>query len=116
MHRNLAWAAEVGVALLLVFAFLYTNCGAESSSPSNATYTIEATATGNGSISPLDVTTVNYWDSITYTMTPGEFGELKSVTVDGTVWWSGTSLVAMTYVFNHVRANHTIVAAFNSPS
>lgn len=75
------------------------------------TYTINASATGTGTISPVGTTTVNYNASQVYTLTPDSGSALTSLVVDGTP----VSLPSgNTYTFSNVTANHTIAANFSS--
>jgi hypothetical protein len=69
------------------------------------TYSISATATGNGSIS--GPSSVNYGGSATYTITPAVGSHVVDVVVDG------ASVGAVSgYLFTTVTANHSISASF----
>jgi len=70
------------------------------------TYTITATAGGNGSITP-GTGTVNHGESRTFTITPATGYHITNVTVDGASVGAVTS-----YTFNNVTAGHTIAASF----
>jgi hypothetical protein len=71
------------------------------------TYTINATAGANGTITPNGNTTVNHGASQTYTIVPANGYVVDEVTVDG------MSMGAVySYVFTNVMANHTINATF----
>ena len=71
------------------------------------TYTINATAGANGTITPNGNTTVNHGASQTYTIAPANGYVVDEVTVDG------ISMGALnSYVFTNVMANHTINATF----
>jgi hypothetical protein len=71
------------------------------------TYTINATAGANGTITPNGNTTVNHGASQTYTIAPANGYVVDEVTVDG------MSMGALnSYVFTNVMANHTINATF----
>ena len=69
---------------------------------------VNATARGNGSISPSGTTPVNYDDSQTFSITPAPGNYLMDVTVDGTSVGPVTS-----YAFNYATTDHTIVATFS---
>lgn len=71
------------------------------------TFTITATQSAHGTISPAPVQTVNYGGNVTYTITPDEYYEIVDVLVDGT-----SRGALSTYTFNNVTANHTIEAVF----
>ena len=71
------------------------------------TYTITATQSANGSITPSGVTTVNSGDSTNYSITPNVGYSVATLTVDGSTVTPATS-----YAFNNVTANHTITATF----
>jgi SpoU rRNA methylase family enzyme len=71
------------------------------------TFTINATAGANGSITPNGSTTVAYGASKSYTITPNAGYEVNNVTVDGMNMGAITS-----YTFTNVTANHTINATF----
>lgn len=70
------------------------------------TYTISATATSGGSVSPVS-TTVNYGGSQTVTITPNTGYLIKDVTVDGI-----SQGVIGSYTFSNITANHTLAATF----
>ena len=73
----------------------------------NPTYTITASATGSGTITPIGVFT-NSWRSIqTYSITPNAGQRIEKVIVDGVNKGSITS-----YTFGNVQANHNIEAYF----
>ncbi len=72
------------------------------------TFSITATAHGNGSISPPGVTNVSFGGSQLYAMTPTTGYHLDSVVVDNVNVGSDTS-----YLFTAVIANHTIDAYFS---
>ena len=71
------------------------------------TYTITATKTGSGTMSPYSNSTVNYNGSVTYTFTPSTGYKIKNVKVDGISKGALTS-----YTFSNVKANHTISVEF----
>lgn len=71
------------------------------------TYTVTATAGGNGSISPSGSTTVDFGSSQAFTITPNTGYHVVDVTVDDIPQGAIT-----TYTFSNVAANHTITATF----
>lgn len=71
------------------------------------TYTITATQSANGSITPSGVTTVNSGASTNYSITPNVGYSVATLTVD-----AGSVTPATSYAFNNVTANHTITASF----
>ena len=73
------------------------------------TFTITATQSAHGTISPAAVQTVNYGGNVTYTITPDDYYEIVDVLVDGT-----SRGALSTYTFNNVTANHTIEAVFEA--
>jgi len=70
-------------------------------------YTITASVTNSGSITPGGVTTLNKGASQTYTITPGPGYKILYVQVDGSSKGAIT-----TYTFTNVTYNHTINAYF----
>jgi fibronectin type 3 domain-containing protein len=72
-----------------------------------SSYTISASADSYGTISPVGVTTRNWGESQTYTITPKAGYHVTSVTVDGSLVGVVTS-----YTFSNINANHTISATF----
>ena len=73
------------------------------------TYTITATAFGNGTITPSGTVTVNQGESQTFNFTPDQNHLIVSVLVDGTPIVGTPS----TYTFSNVIANHTIHVDFS---
>lgn len=71
------------------------------------TYTITATSGGNGLITPLGSSTVNYGTSKTYTITPATGYEILDVLIDSIPVNPGAS-----YTFSNITASHTIRALF----
>ena len=71
------------------------------------TYTINASAGANGSITPSGSTTVNFGATQLYTIVPSAGYVVDNVTVDGIAMGALTS-----YVFTNVTASHTISATF----
>lgn len=74
------------------------------------TFTIMATSGGNGLITPLGSSTVNYGTSKTYTITPATGYEILDVLIDSIPVNPRTS-----YTFSNITANHTIRALFSRP-
>jgi NOL1/NOP2/fmu family ribosome biogenesis protein len=71
------------------------------------TFTIAASASGNGSISPTGDATVAYGSDLTFIITPNAHNHIADVLVDG------TSVGAVgSYTFANVTVGHTIQAAF----
>jgi Zn-dependent metalloprotease/alpha-tubulin suppressor-like RCC1 family protein len=71
------------------------------------TFTITASAGPNGTISPSNVTTVNYNGDQLYTFTPNSGYTVDAVTVDGVNRGALTS-----YQFTGVTSNHSIQVSF----
>jgi PKD repeat protein len=71
------------------------------------TYTITATNDTFGAVTPAGVTTVNYGDTPTYTITPNTGYHVQDVLVNGTSVGTVTS-----YLFPSVTTNKTISATF----
>jgi hypothetical protein len=71
------------------------------------TYTISASAQGNGTISPVGLTAIPYGSGQTYTITPYANCKILDVKVDG----KSVGAVS-TYSFTGVGANHSITAVF----
>ena len=72
------------------------------------TYTISATASEGGTISPVGDTTVNYGERVAYTISPNEGYIIKDVLIDG------VSVGAVgSYTFTSVKTNHTIAVEFD---
>ena len=71
-------------------------------------YTIEATASPNGAISPSGITLVNYGGSQAYNITPDTNYQVSDVVVDSVSVGPVTN-----YTFTNVVANHTIAATFS---
>jgi len=72
-------------------------------------FTINASASSGGSISPTGAVTVNKGASQSFTITPSSGFKVSSVTVDGASQGAITS-----FTFSNVQANHTISAAFTA--
>jgi hypothetical protein len=81
-----------------------------SASFTPANYTITASVSGSGSITPSGTTTVKAGDSQTYTMTPNPGYIVSYVVVDGRNVGAPTS-----YTFTDVNWNHTIKPYFKVP-
>ena len=71
------------------------------------TYTISASSSGNGSVTPEGITTVAWGGSRTFTIAAHAGYHVEDVLVDG----SSVGVVA-NYTFTNVTANHTISATF----
>ena len=106
-----AWAAPAASvptsALLALAPDRAAIALATQSTPTASIYTISATATGNGTISPSGDQKVIPTLDQTFTMTPMTCAQLNSVLVDGV----DVGPLA-TYTFHSVNANHTIEAVF----
>lgn len=74
------------------------------------TYTINASAGANGSISSPGITLLNFGSNKTYTITPNGGYLISDVLVDG----YSVGAVA-SYTFTNLSANHTILATFTTP-
>ncbi len=72
------------------------------------TFTIAATYTGNGAISPSGTATVNYGSNNSYSITPSSNYQVTDVVVDGVSQGAIT-----TYAFNAVNINHTFAVTFS---
>lgn len=72
------------------------------------TYTISASAVGNGAISPSGSVNVNFGAAQTFTMVPDSGYHIDRVVVDGTNQGSITN-----YTFYNVTTTHTITAYFS---
>jgi len=71
------------------------------------TYTITATAEGNGSIAPQGELIASYGESLVFTITPSANHHIADVLVDG------MSVGAVSaYEFTQIAVNHTIHALF----
>jgi len=75
------------------------------------TFSIEATSSEGGSITPDGTVTVDYDDDATFEITPSTGYLLWELLVDGTD--KKDELVDNTYTFENVTANHTIHAVFD---
>jgi YVTN family beta-propeller protein len=73
------------------------------------TFTINATATSGGTISPSGVITLIYGDDTTFTITPNIGHHLDSLIVDGI----NHGLDSTSYRFEDISASHTIDAYFS---
>ncbi|WP_070104775.1 stalk domain-containing protein [Caldisericum exile] len=73
------------------------------------TYTITASASSGGSITPSGSVVVNHGDSKTFTIQPNLGFKIKEVKVDG----SSVGAVS-TYTFTNITGNHTIEAVFEA--
>jgi hypothetical protein len=73
------------------------------------TFTITASAGGNGSISPVGAVSVTEGDNTTFTISPHTGFNIDGVLVDGE--FQGTN---STYTFTDISTNHSIYATFAS--
>jgi len=97
-----------GVSVGAVTSYNFTNVTTGhtiSASFAINSYNITATAGANGSIA--GPTTVNYGESVSYSITPATGYHVADVLVDGASVGPVTS-----YTFNNVTANHTVSASF----
>ena len=74
-------------------------------------WTITASVTGKGTISPTGAKAVSEGDDVTYTFTPDAGNKLSDVLVDGQ-----SVGIPSSYTFDDVTANHTIQAKFVTDS
>ncbi|MBO5021931.1 MAG: InlB B-repeat-containing protein [Clostridia bacterium] len=82
------------------------------------TFTITASKTGNGYISPAGTTTRDYGGKVKYTFTAEEGYQISQILIDGTAL-TGTALtnaIANGYTFENVTENHTISVVFTANS
>jgi hypothetical protein len=99
-----------GASVGAVSSYTFSNVTANhtiSASFTVLTYTITASAGGNGGISPSGGVAVNYGANQTFTITPTTGYRVADVLVDGSSVGSVSS-----YTFTNVTANHTISATF----
>ncbi len=101
-----------GVSVGAVSQYTFSNLSACHSIEAKFTsaaveYTIAASASGNGSISPSGAVNVNSGSSQAFTITPAANYKISNVLVDGTSAGPVTS-----YTFSNVSGNHTIAASF----
>ena len=93
---------EIGPGGFSPFALVW-----EEDTPASS-FTIEATVSGSGSITPGGTISVAAGSNQTITFTPDSGYYVSSVVVDGqSVSWTGNS-----YTFTNVTANHTITVTF----
>lgn len=105
---NVALANVPNVNGIYTYTFAAVNANQTIAATMTAkTFTINATAGANGSISPNGNSTVAYGGTKSYTITPNAGYEVNNVTVDGMNMGAITS-----YTFTNVTANHTINATF----
>ncbi|MFA4836280.1 MAG: Ig-like domain-containing protein [Dehalococcoidia bacterium] len=105
---DLISAVSVGAVNSYGFVNVGTNCSISASFAIN-TYTINASAGANGSVSPTGATTVNHGSNQTFTVTPNAGYHIADVVVGGGV---GSVGAVGTYTFTSVTAANTITATF----
>lgn len=78
------------------------------------TYTVTATAIGNGTITYPGVTSYNYDEDVTYTATAADGSYISSVVVDGveTTYTQADAVSSYSKAFEGMNGNHTIVVTF----
>jgi len=99
-----------GSSVGAVTSYIFTNVTADhtiSATFAINTYTIEASAGANGSISPSGAVGVNYGSNQTFTITPNAGYHVADVLVDGISVGAVTS-----YTFTNVTSKHTISVTF----
>jgi hypothetical protein len=79
----------------------------ETETTAVSTYSITASATGQGTISPAGTVSVTGGGTQTFTITPGDHYHIAGVTVDGSPMGQVTS-----FTFENVGTTHTISAIF----
>lgn len=73
------------------------------------TYTITATSSGDGTITPSGIITYNYAESQNFVFTPTLGQSIRAVYVDG-----NSIPVVSDYTFNSLTTNHTIAVTFST--
>ena len=106
-HKNI----YLGISVLTLFCGISTvawytifHTPVESNIP---TYTINATSTSNGEITPSGISTITEGGSQTYSFTPRPGYKVATVIVDG-----ASTTATSSYDFTNVTQNHTIQATF----
>ena len=99
--------SSVGAVTSYTFPSLTTSHTISATFAINQYTVTSSVASGQGSISPLGVTTYNYGATPTYTITRNSTYSIGNVLVDGTSVGAVTS-----YTFPALAANHTISASF----
>jgi len=95
-----------------VFVFQAAQSSVTTTINSGCVYSINATASGPGTIAPAGITQVGYGGSQTYTMTPDTVSNNgNNAIVDVKVDNVSQGAIA-SYTFSNVQANHTISATF----
>jgi hypothetical protein len=100
---------SAGAVTSYTFSNIQTDHTITATYAANSGYTITATATGSGSISPEGVTSLLGGMSQNYVITPAAGYRIDKVLVDGVNKGAITS-----YIFTNVNADHTIAASFVS--
>ena len=101
-----------GSSVGAVTSYTFTNVSAGHSINASFainTFTITASSGGNGTVSPAGATSVNYGDSLGFTITPAAGYYIADLVVDGV-----TVSAASSYTFTNVTASHTISADFDN--
>jgi hypothetical protein len=94
--------------LSIISFFFLADCKKSPTTPKVTAYTITATPTDHGSITPSYKSIVPVSESRAYTITPDPGYSIASLIIDGIV-----IAPSGTYIFNSVDANHTISATFS---
>ncbi|MHC1725252.1 MAG: CARDB domain-containing protein [Syntrophobacteraceae bacterium] len=99
-----------GTSVGAVASYTFSNLTADHTIAATfalTTYTITASTTSGGTISPSGANVINQGSSKAFTITPNTNYKISDVTVDGTSVGAVTS-----YTFSNVTADHTIAATF----
>ena len=99
--------ASVGAVSAYTFTGVTANHTISATFVALDTYTITASATGGGSISPSGAVSIDYGKDQIFSITPNIGYMITDVLVDGASVGAVTS-----YTFSGVQANHTIAAEF----
>ena len=74
-------------------------------------YTVNVSASGNGSVSPSGAINVNSGDSLQFSASPGSGNYVDEWVVDGNV----VQLGGLSYGLYDITSNHTVVVNFGVP-
>ena len=100
---------DAGAVTSYTFTNITANHTISVTFAANPTFTINASYTGSGTISPSGSVTVPQGANQKFTMTPASGYRVDSVTIDGTT----TAMpYASSYTFSNVQAGHTFVVNF----